>query len=145
MKKPDTKNTEIRSVGKKSVFWLGTAMSALASIFVGFAAVANLFTPEIFEAENLATGVPMEISMAVGTLAAIGTILYIIPKTAFLGAITITGFLGGAIAINYRVDASLLSPPIVMCQLMGLFAWGGLYLRNPLLRKLLPFTHKSES
>jgi hypothetical protein len=64
-------------------------------------------------------------------------LLYAIPQTAMLGAIVVTGFLGGAICTHVRLG-ELASPPQVICLLLGLMAWGGLYLRDPRVRALLP-------
>ena len=64
--------------------------------------------------------------------------LYALPQTAVLGAILVTGFLGGAISTHLRLGR-LVSPPQIVSLVLGLMAWGGLYLRNPHLRELLPF------
>ena len=64
--------------------------------------------------------------------------LYAIPQTAVLGAILLTGYMGGAIATHLRIDSPLFSHTLFGVYL-GLLIWGGLYLREPRLRALIPF------
>ena len=66
-------------------------------------------------------------------------ILYALPPTAILGAILVTGFLGGAICTHFRLGR-MVSPPQIVSLVLGVMAWGGLYLRIGDLRNLLPFT-----
>ena len=73
-----------------------------------------------------------------GIVVLICTVLYAVPQTAVLGAILLTGFLGGAVATHVRVGSPLFSH-ILFGLYMGLFAWGGLWLRDPRLRALLPW------
>lgn len=74
-----------------------------------------------------------------GILLIIPTFHYLWPRTAFLGAILLTAYLGGAVATHLRIDSPLFSH-ILFGVCLGLFVWGGLYLRSPQLRALLPFT-----
>ncbi|HLK34210.1 MAG TPA: DoxX family protein, partial [Terriglobales bacterium] len=76
----------------------------------------------------------------IGILEVICPIIYLIPRTAALGAILMTGFLGGAIASNVRMGNSLFSIPL----LLGVLAWGGLYLRDQRLRALIPLRTPAE-
>ena len=62
-------------------------------------------------------------------------ILYAIPATAVLGAILVTGFLGGAICAHVRIG-ELGSPPEIICLLLGAMTWGGLYARDPRIRAI---------
>jgi len=71
-------------------------------------------------------------------LTLIGVALYAIPQTAVLGAILLTGYMGGAIATHLRIDSPLFSHTLFGVYL-GLLIWGGLYLREPRLRALIPF------
>ena len=73
-----------------------------------------------------------------GTLGLITTILYIIPQTAILGAVLLTGYFGGAVATHVRMDNPLFTH-ILFTVYLGILAWGGLWLRNENLRKLFPF------
>ena len=77
-----------------------------------------------------------------GSLALISTLLYIIPRTCVLGAILLTGYLGGAIATHVRVGSPLFSH-ILFGVYLGLMLWGGLWLRNPRLRAIFPSVEAS--
>ncbi|MET0364512.1 MAG: DoxX family protein [Sphingobium sp.] len=72
-----------------------------------------------------------------GSLTLIGTLLYIWPRTALLGAVVLTAYLGGAVASHVRIASPLFSH-ILFGVYLGLFLWGGLWLRSPALRALLP-------
>jgi hypothetical protein len=65
------------------------------------------------------------------------TILYAIPRTSVLGAILLTGYLGGAVATHVRVSGTVFE--ILFPVIMGIFVWGGLYLRDMRVRRLIPF------
>ena len=69
-----------------------------------------------------------------GVLELACTALYVIPRTSVLGAILLTGYLGGATVTHLRIGEPFWGPPLV-----GVFLWGGLYLRDPRLRALIPF------
>jgi hypothetical protein len=79
-------------------------------------------------------GWPLSLAMALGILELSCTIIYFIPQTAVLGAILLTGYLGGAIATHVRIGEGFI-PPV----LMGVFLWGGLFLRDRRVRALIPF------
>jgi DoxX-like family len=77
------------------------------------------------------------VARLLGVLAIVSTILYAIPRTSVLGAILLTGYLGGAIATQLRIG----SPPfthLLFGVYLGLMVWGGLYLRDERLRALIP-------
>ncbi|WP_204312001.1 DoxX family protein, partial [Escherichia coli] len=79
----------------------------------------------------------IQLAPVLGTIMLICAVLYALPQTATLGAIVVTGFLGGAICTHVRLG-EFGSPPQVICLLLGLMAWGGLYLRDTRIRALLP-------
>ena len=72
-----------------------------------------------------------------GILGLISTVLYLIPRTAVLGAVLLTGYFGGAIATHFRLDNPLFSHTLFPVYL-ALLMWGGLWLRNEGLRRLVP-------
>jgi hypothetical protein len=74
------------------------------------------------------------IAIPLGIVELLATLLYLFPRTAVLGAILVTGYLGGAIAAHVR-----LGEPFFVQLLLGIVAWGGLYLRDLRIRALLPF------
>jgi hypothetical protein len=75
------------------------------------------------------------IIVPLGILEIVCTVIYLIPRTSLLGAILVTGYLGGATATLVRVGEPTFFAPAVL----GVLAWGGLYLRDPRLRGLIPF------
>jgi hypothetical protein len=79
-------------------------------------------------------GWPAKLAVALGILELACTFIYLIPKTAVLGAILLTGYLGGAIATHVRISEGFI-PPLML----GILLWGSLYLRDPRLRALIPF------
>src|ERR1700716_1536870 len=83
------------------------------------------------------TGFAMDLTRVVGPIILACAILYAIPATAVLGAILVTGFLGGAICAHVRIG-ELGSPPEIISLLLGAMTWGGLYARDPRIRALLP-------
>ncbi len=82
---------------------------------------------------------PLRLVPAIGVLALVLLALYLIPRTAVLGAILFTGYFGGAIALQLRVDNPLFSHTLFPIYI-ALFLWGGLWLRNPVLREIFPLT-----
>jgi len=72
-----------------------------------------------------------------GLILLTATLLYAYPRSAVLGAILLTAFLGGAICVHFRLGA-LGNPPQIICLILAALVWGGLYLREPRLRALLP-------
>lgn len=120
--------------------WAGRILSGLAIAFLLFDAGLKLIAPQ-FAIDNSPPGLgwPPEIGMmyTLAVLLLIPTLLYIYPRTAVLGAVLITGYLGGAIATHVRVDSPLFSHTLFGVYL-GLMVWGGLWLRNPALRSVFP-------
>jgi hypothetical protein len=82
---------------------------------------------------------PLHLVPAIGVLAIVLLALYLIPRTSVLGAVLFTGYLGGAIALHLRVDDPVFSH-ILFPIYIALFLWGGLWLRNAILRELFPLT-----
>jgi hypothetical protein len=80
-------------------------------------------------------GFPLGLIAGLGVLEILCTVVYLIPRTSILGAILVTGYLGGATVTTLRVGES----SYVMAVILGILAWGGLYLREPRLRALIPF------
>ena len=79
-----------------------------------------------------------ELARTLGIVTIIGTLLYAWPLTALLGAILLTGYMGGAMATHLRVGSPLFSH-LLFGFYLGLMIWGGLWLRDPRLRALMPF------
>jgi hypothetical protein len=126
-----------KTVTLHGALWAGRIMSAV----VVFALVADgaiqLFAPAQIAGMLQETGFAMDLTRVVGPIILACAILYAIPATAVLGAILVTGFLGGAICAHVRIG-ELGSPPELISLLLGVLTWGGLYAPNPRIRALLP-------
>ena len=119
--------------------YTGYALTALFALFM-LMDVGMKFThaAPVVEA-NTQLGFPLHLVPAIGVLALVLLALYLIPRTSTLGAVLFTGYLGGAIALQLRVDNPLFSN-ILFPIYIALFLWGGLWLRDPVLRAIFPFT-----
>lgn len=122
------------------MLWAGRILSGLAILFLAMDAAGKLFAPEMMIANSPPLGLPEEVGFhrMLGAILAICVALYAIPQSRFLGAILITGFLGGAIASHVRVGSPLFSHTLFGVYI-GLMVWGGLWLRDDRLRALIPF------
>jgi hypothetical protein len=117
----------------KKIVWIGRALSVLVVLpFVMSATMKFLKPPEVIEGMNH-LGIPMNLLTGLGILEVTCFVIYLIPQTAVLGAILLTGYLGGAILTHLRVG----EPPFIQIA-MGLIVWLGIYLRDPRLHKVLP-------
>jgi DoxX-like family len=117
--------------------WAGRLMSAFVVIALLADGSIQLFAPAQIANVLHETGFAMELTRVVGPIILACAILYAIPATAVLGAILVTGFLGGAICAHVRTG-ELGSPPEIISLLLGALTWGGLYARDPRIRAILP-------
>jgi hypothetical protein len=117
--------------------WAGRIMSAVVVVALVADGAIQLFAPAQIAGMVQETGFAMDLTRVVGPIILACAILYAIPSTAVLGAILVTGFLGGAICAHVRIG-ELGSPPELISLLLGALTWGGLYARNPRIRALLP-------
>ncbi|MDQ0391659.1 DoxX family protein [Labrys monachus] len=117
--------------------WTGRILSAVVVAALLADAAVQLFAPDMMRAEMELTGFPPSQAFALGVIMLACAIVYAVPQTAVLGAILVTGFLGGAISTHFRLG-EIGSPPQLICLLLGALTWGGLYLRDGRLRTLLP-------
>jgi hypothetical protein len=134
---PATPISEAAPVSR-SALWTGRALSTLAILFLLLDAVLKLVKPvEVVEGTSL-LGYPESVITGLGITLLVCTILYIVPRTTILGAVLLTAYMGGAIATHVRVENPLITHILFPTYLAAIF-WGGLYLREPRLRQLLPF------
>jgi hypothetical protein len=126
-----------RSAGSLPLYWTGRALSALVVFALTTDGLVMILLPRLLQKEMEATGFPISQLAALGSLTLICAGLYAFPRTAPLGAVLVTGFLGGAICLHFRLG-HIASPPQLVCFLLGIMAWGGLYLRDSRIRALLP-------
>jgi len=123
-----------------SAVWIGRLLGGLFVLFMLVASIApKLFFPDLAKAHDAMdqVGWPHKYLLLIAAIELVGTILYVIPRTSVFGALLMTGLLGGAIATQLRVDNPLFTH-ILFGTYLGLLMWGGLWLRDPALRALLP-------
>ncbi|TIX89363.1 DoxX family protein [Rhizobium sp. P44RR-XXIV] len=117
---------------------VGWVVSAIVILILAADAAVDLFSPSLISAEMEASGFPTSQATLLGLIILVCAVLYAIPRTAVLGAILTTGFFGGAICTHFRLG-EVGSPPQLISLVLGIMAWGGLYLRDKRIRELLPF------
>lgn len=122
----------------KAAIWTGRVLSALSILFLLMDGVMKLVKPEIVVKTTEQLGYSERVIVPLGVVLLVCTILYAIPSTAVLGAILLTGYLGGAVATHVRVGGPLFSATLFPVYI-GLLIWGGLYLRDRRVRALAPF------
>ncbi len=115
----------------------GRIMSAFVVIALVTDGTIQLFAPAQIASVLQETGFAMDLTHVLGPIILACAILYAIPTTAVLGAILVTGFLGGAICAHVRIG-ELGSPPELISLLLGAMTWGGLYARDSRMRAMLP-------
>jgi hypothetical protein len=120
--------------------WAGSIMSAFVVTALVADGAIQLFAPAQIASMLQETGFAMDLTRIVGPIILACALLYAIPATAVLGAILVTGFLGGAICAHLRIG-ELGSPPEIISLLLGAMTWAGLYLRDPRIRAILPLIH----
>ena len=120
----------------KGALWTGRILSGLAVAFLLFDAVGKLSMQSTPVEATVKLGYPEYAVRGIGIALLASTLIYATPYTAVLGAILLTGYLGGAVATHVRVGNPLFQ--VVFPVIMGLLVWGGLYLRDKRLRALIP-------
>jgi hypothetical protein len=131
---------DMQTTPSKARLYTGYTFTALAILFFLMDASMKFTTnPQVIAAQTQ-LGFPMRLTPGIGVLAIICTMLYAIPTTSVLGALLLTGYLGGAIALHLRVDNPLFTHTLFPIYI-ALFIWGGIWLRDRTLRDLFPITH----
>ena len=125
----------------KSALWLGRVVSGLVIVFLLFDGAIKLVPwPVVTETmDRMGYGSSETLARSLGLITLVCTVLYAVPPTSILGAILLTGYLGGAIASHVRIGSPLFSH-VLFGFYLGLMVWGGLWLRDRKLRALLPFS-----
>ncbi len=118
--------------------WASRILSGLAVLFLLFDGIAKLFKPAPVVEATTQLGYSASVIVPLGIVLTFCTIIYVIPRTAKLGAILLTGYLGGAVATHVRVGGGWF--PILFPVIFGVLLWGGLYLRDERLHSLVPLT-----
>jgi DoxX-like protein len=117
--------------------WAGWIISTFVVAVLVADGTVQLFAPAQIASTLQETGFTMDLTRVVGPMILACAILYAIPATAVLGAILVTGFLGGAICAHVRIG-ELGSPPEIISLLLGAMTWAGLCARDPRIRAILP-------
>ncbi|MFA7414062.1 MAG: DoxX family protein [Rhizobium sp.] len=121
------------------MLWTGRVLTALFALFMLGASIFPKLTGMAVAEETLAAlGWPAGYALMIGVIELTCLVLYLIPATSLLGAILMTGLLGGAMATQIRAESPLFSH-ILFGLYLGAFMWGGLWLRLPAVRAVLPF------
>lgn len=120
----------------KWMIWTGRVISALPVLLLIMSAQAKFHLSEDDAANTMKMGWDPKIMPALGVVELVSTLLYIIPQTATLGAILLTGYLGGAVAVHVRLADW---PHAPYAFIAGVLVWLGLYFRDHRVRDLAPF------
>jgi hypothetical protein len=131
-------DTQTAPVSKKGL-WTGRIMSGLVIAFLAVDVVIKFVKPAPAPVVETCAhlGLPLSLAPVLGMILLVSAALYVIPNTSVLGAILLTGYLGGAVATHLRVGDPLFSH-VLFPTYLGVLLWGGLYLREPRLRALIP-------
>lgn len=116
---------------------VGRALSAFALLFLAFDTAIKLAQMSVVAETLSSLGYPVDLGFTIGVVELVCVVLYAVPRTAVLGAILLTALFGGGIATHIRVGSPLFTH-ILFGVYLGLFVWGGLYLRSERLRELIP-------
>jgi hypothetical protein len=124
----------------KPARWLGRVLSGLVILFMLFDGAIKLVPwPIVTETmDRIGYGSSETLARSLGLMTIVCTVLYAIPPTSIVGAILLTGYLGGAMASHVRIGSPLFSHTLFGLYL-GLMVWGGLWLRDGSLRTLIPY------
>jgi hypothetical protein len=118
----------------RKMIWAGRVVSAIPIFMMGLAGILKLAGGPQMTTGWTAFGYPLSTLFPIGVTELACAFLYAIPRSSVLGAVLVTGYLGGAVATHVR----LLQPVWAVPALLGVLAWLGLWLRDPRLRELLP-------
>jgi len=121
----------------KGMLWTGRIISILVILFLLMDAVMKIIQEEHSMKGSAELGWPTEAVQSIGIVLLIATILYAVPRTAVLGAILLTGYLGGAVSVMIMAKAP--GHPYLFPVVFGVLVWAGQFLRDEKLRALIPF------
>lgn len=125
-------------LASKKLVWTGRALSGLVTAFLIFDAVIHLLHPAPVAEAFLKLHLSLGLAVDLGVIELVCIALYVVPRTAVFGAILLTGYLGGAIAIQLTTSNSLFGE-ILFPVYVAAVLWGGLYMRDEQLRSLVPW------
>ena len=117
--------------------WPGRVLTALPVLFLAFDVTIKLMKIQPVVDSFTQLGIPVELARVIGTVELVCLVLYCIPRTAVLGAMLLTGYLGGAVLTHLRIGSPLLSHTLFPIYI-GIMLWGALWLRDLRVRVLIP-------
>ena len=120
----------------KGKLWAARIIGGLPALFLLVDAIMKLIKPAPVIEATVKLGYPESVIVGIGVALLVSTILYLIPQTSVLGAILLTGYLGGAVATHVRVQEGWFS--ILFPVVFGVLLWAGLWLRDVGLQKQIP-------
>jgi hypothetical protein len=122
----------------KAALWTGRILSALVALFLLADGVMKLLKPKFVVDATVQLGYRESVIVPLGIVLTVATLVYLLPRTSLLGAILLTGYLGGAVNTHVRAGQG----PFEICfpAILGALLWLGLFLRNPRVRAVLPLT-----
>jgi len=124
--------------------WIGRLISGLAVAFLIFDSVGKLLALPVVIAGTKQVGYPPDIVFSLGATLLLCVLAYVVPRTSVLGAVLLTGYLGGAVATHVRIGNPLFTH-ILFPTYAAAFLWGGLVLRDARLQAFLPWRDRSRS
>lgn len=125
-------------MGTRAMHWTGWVLTGLFALFIlGASVTPKLLQMPVAEETMAQLGWPAGYAFLIGIIELACVVLYLIPRTSVLGAVLMMGLLGGAMATQIRAESPLFSHTLFSLYL-GLFMWGGLWLRDARLRALFP-------
>lgn len=119
----------------KAQLWAGRVLGGIASLFLLMDGGMKLFKPPVVVKATMQLGYPESTIVGIGVTLLVCTLLYLAPRTSVLGAVLLTGYLGGAVASNVRAATPVFN--IVFPILVAVLLWGGLWLGDLRVRSLL--------
>ena len=125
-----------RSISARSL-WTGRIISAMVVLFLLFDSITKIMEVSAVMKASTRIGYSAGTIPVIGIILLVSVVVYVIPRTSILGAILLTGYLGGAVATNIRIGAPLFSN-VLFPVYFGILVWAGLYLRNQNLRRFIP-------
>lgn len=120
----------------KKALWAGRIIGGVPALFLLVDGLMKLIKPAPVVEATVKLGYSESVILPLGIVLLISTVLYLVPRTAILGAILLTGYLGGAVATHVRAGEGLFS--IFFPVMFGVLLWAGLWLRDDRLQKLIP-------
>jgi len=121
-----------------TALWSGRIISGLVTAFMIFDGVKHILRPAPVVQGFAQLGFPLRFAVPLGMVSLTCVALYVLPQTSILGAILLTGYLGGAVAIQLPTGNPFFGE-VIFPVYIGVFVWGGIYLRDDRVRKLIPF------